>query len=391
METKLTDLFDVLAVFARKRKLIIIFTLVVAISAIVYSLVTPQIWNSKATFFTVGDNAQALPIDLGSLSGLASSFLSTDNFAQGQNSMAILTSRTLSEEIIRKFKLIKYFRITDQDSLRAMDRALLKLSRKVFSVDLNDETGLMTLSINTKSRLLSRNIATYYIERLERYNQEYKLTKGKRNRQFLEKRVAEVKNQIDSLSIAMKDFQKRNKTIDLETQMASIVQLYSDVVSQQMKNDIELEIARNNYPSDSPVITELEQRRKVIQEKVRNFEKSATGVQPKYIINIDNIPDISLQYAQLMVNLEIQKKVFEFVYPQYEAARIEELKDMPTLEIVDYPREAGLRAKPKRAVLCIIATLIGLFLSLMLALITDVLDKNSEKIKNLRQIIFAKR
>jgi capsular polysaccharide biosynthesis protein len=42
-------------------------------------------------------------------------------------------------------------------------------------------------------------------------------------------------------------------------------------------------------------------------------------------------------------------------------------------------------------VLCIIATLIGLFLSLMLALITDVLDKNSEKIKNLRQIIFAKR
>jgi uncharacterized protein involved in exopolysaccharide biosynthesis len=97
METKLTDLFDVLAVFARKRKLIIIFTLVVAISAIVYSLVTPQIWNSKATFFTVGDNAQALPIDLGSLSGLASSFLSTDNFAQGQNSMAILTSRTLSE------------------------------------------------------------------------------------------------------------------------------------------------------------------------------------------------------------------------------------------------------------------------------------------------------
>jgi uncharacterized protein involved in exopolysaccharide biosynthesis len=106
------------------------------------------------------------------------------------------------------------------------------------------------------------------------------------------------------------------------------------------------------------------------------------------MIKIDNIPDIALQYAQLMINLDIQKKVYEFIYPQYEAAKIEEMKDMPTLDIVDYPREAGLRARPKRAILCIIATLIGLIVSLILAVIKNTLENNTEKVNNIRTIIF---
>jgi uncharacterized protein involved in exopolysaccharide biosynthesis len=390
METKQADLFDLLAVFARKRKLIVIFTIVVAIAAIIYSLITPQIWNSTTTFYTVGDKASSMPINLGSLSGLASSFLSTDSFAQGQNSVIILNSRTLSEEVIRRFNLIEYFHITEPDTLRAMDLALVKLSRKVLSVSLNDETGLIAISIETKDKQLSKEIAEYYLTRLELYNQEYKLTKGKRNRQFLEKRVEEVRKEIDSLSIAVKDFQKKHKAIDLQSQLTSVVEMYSDAVSQQIKNDIETEIARSNYPIGSPIVAELEKRSAVIRGKIRELELDKTGVKPKYMINIDSIPDLSLQYGQLMINLEIQKKVFEFIYPQYESARIEELRDMPTLEIVDYPREAGMRVRPKRAFLCIIATLAGFVISLVLALLSETIDKNSEKITQIRKIIFPK-
>lgn len=391
METKQTDLFDVLAIFARRRKLIILVTVTVAVLAVIYSIITPQIWNSTATFYAVEDNASSLPINLGSLSGVASSFLSTDNFTQGLNTITILTSRTFSEDVIRKFNLFEYFKITETDTLRAMDLALVKLTRKVLSVKLDDETGLISIGINTKGKKLSQELAAYYIERLEVYNQDYKLTKGKRNRQFLEKRVAEVRNEIDSLSIAIKDFQKKHKTIDLQTQLISVVEMYSDVVAQQIKNEIETEIARSLYSSDSPLVSELEKRSAVIRDKISEFEQSSSGIKPKYVINIDSIPDLSLRYGQLMINLEIQKKVFEYIYPQYEAARIEELKEMPTLEIVDYPREAGMRVKPKRAILCIISTIVGFFVSLVLALITETMEKNSDKIKNLRQIIYPKR
>ncbi|HOD17225.1 MAG TPA: Wzz/FepE/Etk N-terminal domain-containing protein [Candidatus Cloacimonadota bacterium] len=390
METKKNDFFDVLAIFAKHGKFILIFTLITAAAVVIFSLVTPQIWSSTATFFTIGDQNQSLPINLGELSSLASSFLSTQNFVNGQNSIAIMNSRTFSEDVIRKFNLIPYFKIKEKDSLRAMDLALKKLSKKVVRMGLDDETGLITVRIETKKKELSKQIAEYYVQRLELYNQDYKLTQGKLNRQFLEKRVAEVRNQIDSLSFAMKNFQEKNRAIDIQTQMTSIITLYSDIISQQINNDIELEIAKNTYSQNSPVVKELEQKKRIIQDKIKELEGSAAGLKPKYIIDIDNIPDVSLQYAQLMLNLEIQKKVFEFIYPQYEAARIEELKDMPTLEIVDHPREAGLRAKPKRALLCIVTTLIGFAVSLILALLDEILKKNSARMHELRKIIFSK-
>lgn len=391
METKQTDLFDLLAIFAKQRKLIIIFTVVVAISAVIYSFITPQIWNSSTTFYTVGENASSLPLNLGSLSGFASSILSTDNFSQGMNSVTILTSRTFSEDVIRKFNLIEYFRITEADTLKAMDQALIKLGKRMLSINLDETSGLISISIESKDKKLSFEIAKYYLQRLELYNQEYKLTRGKRNRQFFEQRVNEVRGEIDSLSIALKDFQKKHKAIDLQAQMLSVVELYSSTVSQQILNDIELEIAKSSLSPSSPAIVELEHRGKVIRDKIREFEKSSSSLQPKYMLNIDNLPDLSLQYGQLMINLEIKKKVFEFLYPQYEAARIEELKDMPTLEIVDYPRETGMRVKPKRAIFCVISTLVGFFVSLVLALICDILEKNSEKIKKLKQIVYPKR
>jgi len=390
METKKNDFFDVLAIFAKHGKFILIFTLITAAAVVIFSLVTPQIWSSTATFFTIGDQNQSLPINLGESNSLASSFLSTQNFVNGQNSIAIMNSRTFSEDVIRKFNLIPYFKIKEKDSLRAMDLALKKLSKKVVRMGLDDETGLITVRIETKKKELSKQIAEYYVQRLELYNQDYKLTQGKLNRQFLEKRVAEVRNQIDSLSFAMKNFQEKNRAIDIQTQMTSIITLYSDIISQQINNDIELEIAKNTYSQNSPVVKELEQKKKIIQDKIKELEGSAAGLKPKYIIDIDNIPDVSLHYAQLMLNLEIQKKVFEFIYPQYEAARIEELKDMPTLEIVDHPREAGLRAKPKRALLCIVTTLIGFAVSLILALLDEILKKNSARMHELRKIIFSK-
>jgi len=47
-----------------------------------------------------------------------------------------------------------------------------------------------------------------------------------------------------------------------------------------------------------------------------------------------------MQLALLTLNIEIKKKVIEYIYPQYELAKLEELKDMPTFEVIDSPREA---------------------------------------------------
>jgi uncharacterized protein involved in exopolysaccharide biosynthesis len=385
---KNNKIFQLILILAKEKKVIIWITLLAAFLAVIYSLLTPQIWTSKTTFKPDASSSMSLPFNVSGLGGIMSSLIGGgSNDAQG--TLIILNSRTFSESVIRKFKLIPYFKIEEPDTLKAMDKALERFRGKMRGISLNTENGLFSVSISSKSKELSKSIAEYYISQLDVYNREVKLTKGKRNRQFFEQRVAAVRNDIDSLSIAMKDFQQKNKAIDVTSQTSSVVSLYADVVSQKMIADMELDVARQNYDANSPVVKNLLQRQELFNKKITELEKGSSNIKPGYIIDIDKIPDLTQKYTQLMINLEIQKKVFEYIYPQFEAAKIEELKDMPTIEVIDPPSLAGMRSAPRRAIICIFASFLGFLLSLCVAFVNYQIEHNREIVNQIKVSLFG--
>ena len=385
MDKKEFDFFELLRIVIKNRRFIIIFVAVVSVGAVIYSLLTPQIWESSASFYVVGDQASALPFNIEGSSGPTSKLLGSDNAQNAINSVSAMHSRGFSEDVIRRFHLIEYYKITEKDSLKAMDLALKKLRKKTMSIDYSTDTGLVSVSAETKRKKLSRDMVDYYLQKLEIYNKEQKLTKGKMNREFLEGRVRETEAEIDSLLYAVKDFQTKHNAIDIETQTESLISSYSDVIAAKMQTDIELELARKNYAPDSPIVAELKSRSDALGRQIRDLEAGSEALKPRYLIDIDSLPNLGTQFAQLKMNLEIQLKVFEFLYPQFEAARLEELRDMPTLDILDTPREAGMRVRPKRAMLCLIAFGLALVAAVILTLIKNVFDQNKERLQEIKK------
>jgi capsule polysaccharide export protein KpsE/RkpR len=379
MEKREFDLFELVRILLKNRGFILVFVGIVALAAVIYSLVTPQIWSSQASFYAVGESSSSLPINIPGLSGLTSSFFGGTGGVDSQNFLTVMNSRTFGEDVIRKFDLIKYFKLTQPDSLARMDKALEKLRENMVSLGLDDNTGLIRVSVESKSKSLSRGIAQYYVEKLELYNREQKLTKGKMNREFLETRVTETKAELDSLILAVRDFQARNRAVALEAQSTALIEGYSRIIAEKMSLDIEYELARQNYASGSPLLSEMETRRAELSRQIREMESSSDNLKPRYLIDIASLPNLSSQYAQLKLNLEIKSKVFEYLYPQFEAARLDELKDMPTLEILDSPREAGIRVRPRRAIICVVATLIAFILAALLVLVKAVLVSNWDR------------
>jgi uncharacterized protein involved in exopolysaccharide biosynthesis len=385
MDKREFDVFELVRILLKNRKFIIIFVAVVSVAAVVYSLLTPQIWESYATFYVVGDQASSLPFNIEGLSGLTSQLFGAENANNAINAVSAMNSRRFAEDIIRHFDLFKYYEITEADTLKAMDIALKKLRTKTVSIGNNTETSLVKVSVETKDKKLSRDMVNYYLQQLEKYNREQKITKGKMNREFLEARVADTRNVVDSLLVAVKDFQQKNNAIDIETQTSSLIETYSSVVASKMQTDIELELARKNYADNSPVITDIRTRRDALAKQLRELEAGGGALKPRYLIDISSLPNLGTQFAQLKMNLEIQSKVFEYLYPQYEAARLEEMRDMPTLDILDTPREAGMRARPKRAVLCLIAFALACVMAAVIALIKNSIELNKDRIQEIRK------
>lgn len=385
MEKREFDFFELIRLIIRNRKFIIIFVAVVSVAAVIYSLVTPQIWRSTATFYVIGDQTSSLPFNIDGLSGLTAGLMGTTNSQNAINAVIAMNSRQFSEKVIRHFNLIDYYKITTKDSLKAMDSALKMLHTKTMKIGSDPETGLVTVSADTKDKKLSRDIVNYYLQQLDIYNREEKITRGKMNREFLEARVNETRAEIDSLLLALKDFQQRHNAVDIEAQTSSLIKSYSDIIATKMSTDIELELARKNYAENSPIVLELKDRSEALAKQIKQLEAGKEPLKPRYLIDIGSLPDLATQYAQLKMNLEIKSKVYEFLYPQYEAAKLEELKDLPTLDILDTPREAGLRVKPKRAVMCIIAFALAVVVSIIIVLIKNALELNKERWQEIKK------
>lgn len=375
------DIFDILIVLAKRKKFILIVTFLVTVIFIIYSLLATQYWISSVSFLTISQDRPMMPVASGLLGGFGSSILSQDRIGNLKSYLTILRSRSFSEEIIRRYDLIDYFKVKDPDSLAVMEKAIIDLHKKVLSTDYDIETGMISIIIETNDRYLSRDIAQDYFDMLEEYYLHSKMSKGRETRMFLERQIEEFEVNFAALSDKMEEFQTEHRLVDLRTQTEAVINLYAEVVSQKIETEIELEYARRYMAEDSQLIRSLAERLAVLNNNIKEMESSEADIVPRYILNIDDIPGITNQFAQLSLSLEIQRKVIEFLYPQYQSAKLDELNDISSFEIINHAVPAGLRSRPRRAFIVIVAFALSLFLSSLFAYTYEVLTKTPRKEK----------
>ena len=68
-----------------------------------------------------------------------------------------------------------------------------------------------------------------------------------------------------------------------------------------------------------------------------------------------DIPDLGVQLLRLNREVEIQNTLFIFLTQQYEEAKIQEAKNTPTVQVLDYALIPNIKYKPVRSRLLIIA------------------------------------
>lgn len=385
--TTVFDVFELLRVILKHRRMIGILVLVVGIAAVTYSLLTPKIWRSTASFYVVESKAEG--IGLASFTGLAGDLLEAQRDSDAYKAMAVMKSTAFSEDVIRRFNLIGYMELSDKDPLVNLDTALMKLP-KLVSFDYGSKSSLISVSVETKHKKLSMDIAQYYMTKLDEYNRLHKLTNGRRSREFLESRVLQLRADIDSLLSANRSFEEKYKAVNLKDQSASLINTYSSLIADKMKLDVQIELARANYPAESPIITDLTIQRDALVEQIRGLESADTALKPEYLINLASIPGIGEKAAQLKLSLSIAQQVYNDLYPQYEAAKLEELRDTPTLDILDTPREAGLRVRPRRAMICMVSVIVAFFLGTLLAIIKETLQNSQHRFAVVREALHDK-
>jgi len=367
--------FEFLTVTIKYRWFLFWFVFIITSGAVAYALLSPKWYKSTASVL------QAEKTDfLSSISGLSSlvkgfspsSGLSalTGN-TEFDKYIAILKSTTLVDDVIDKFGLKKEYDLEDSYHEKIIKRFFSNLE-----IEVADE-GNLVINFFDKDPQRAADIVNYMIDQLNIINTRLSVSNARFNREFIEKRYNKNIKDINDLETKMKEFQVKYGVIAVPEQIESTIKTMASIYSDFLKKDIEFNVLKRTYGKKSPLVQKAKIGVEEIQKKI-NMLKNGTGISQndiKLLIPFKQAPELGNKYLKIYRDLEIQYKILEFVQPLYEQAKVEEVRNTPSVLVLDKAVPADRKSKPKGSLYALLAFVISLTIGFLIIIFLEAIQK----------------
>lgn len=337
----------------RAKRFIIVNFFVVSILAAGFSLLLPKWYRSSFTILPSSAGGSELMVGgTGVVSTLSA--LGFGGASEEINSyITIIKSRSLREVIISEFDLMEEFRA------KTIESVLKRLDSNTELV-VTDE-GALVFGIFDRDSLRAKAMADVVLRELGKTSVSLGTMTGQRNRRFIKTRIDSIENDLAEVEQAVRDFTARYGTFDLPTQLAVVIEQLVQMEIILAEAEIEYNIASASLNAQHPDVAYLRIQRDETRAKVEELisGKGSSNLLP----DLQQLPDIAVEYARLTRDVTILNALLEFLYPQYEQARLQETRDEPALLVVDYPKVPQWKAKPKRSHIVLACGLFSIIIS----------------------------
>lgn len=357
----------------RWKQWIITNTLIVAAAAVVISLVIPEWYLSKTTVFPPERETGVAPV-LGSDSddrlsmSLMSSLIGAGSyemplFASPSDIMRrILGSRTLGERIIEKHDLLTRYKVDRMDDALK----ILKARMKVFV----GREGVVTVTMLDTDPQLAADLANDAIRIMDDIQREQRHSVAGTAREFIQRRLADTRVRLAAAEDSLLAFQKRTGIVAPESQTEAFVESVAELTGRRMALEVQLETLREISGPEHPRVARLESDIRVLNEALAKLGAGPGGTASEggrsgSGESLGSFSDLMLEYQRLLREVRVQETLQEYLVTRHEYYRIEEVRDTPTVQVLDEARPAEKKTKPIRWLICVVSTLLAFGVSLV--------------------------
>jgi capsule polysaccharide export protein KpsE/RkpR len=278
--------------------------------------------------------------------GLANKLLGLNS--PGQLMIGVLSSRTISDDIIQHFGL------TDVYSTAYPEDTRKKLADYTdFKED--SKTGIISIVVEDKSPERAAAIAQAYPEELNRLLADVNTSSAHRERLFIEQRLAEVKTDLDSSAKEFSQFASQNATIDIAEQAKAMVGAAADLQAQLIAAQSMLRGLQQIYTNSNPRIRQLQAQVTELEAQLQKIDgKNATSANSSVLgkdelyPSIRQLPLLGVRYLDLFRQSKINEAVYELLTKEFELIKLQEARNTPTVQILDQAVVPQKKAHPSR-------------------------------------------
>jgi len=368
------NLLDLFLVLLKRKWLILGIVFLAIIASVIISLLLPLKYTATARILPPKEANPGLSGLFsqtgGAFGGLAGSLLGGQSSADLY--VGILESRSVADRLIREFNLKEvYEKKYLEDTYKALSANT--------NIDVSRKTQVISVSVEDRDPKRAAEMANAYLDALDRINRTVNISEGHRKRVFLESRLKKVKKDLVDAESALEIFEKKYGLVSIDDQAKAAIEGAAKIKGDIIAAQTELEVLKKFGTEKQNEAVMLNAKIAGLKEQLAKIERGSSSPDKKdsdeFFIPFNQIPDLGMKLARLMREAKIQEEVFKLITTQYELAKIEEAKDMDTIQVLDRAVPPDKKSSPKRALIVILTTVVAFFLAVFLAFFLEYLGR----------------
>lgn len=304
----------------------------------------------------------------GALGSLASSMFGMKD--TGALFVQLLQSGTIQGHLVDRFDLQKTYR------KRYRQDTLKKLAHRT-EITQDRKSGVITIVVTDTNRQRARDMAQAYVEGLDDLLIKVNTSAARREREFIEQRLVTVQNDLEKAQVALSDYASKNTTLDIKEQTKAMVEAGAKLQAQLIVARSEVDSLGQIYGEGNvrmraanARVGELERELKKLSGSGSGFHADAPDENSLYP-PLRELPILAVRWADLYRQVKIKETVYDLLTEQCELARIEEVKSIPTVRVIDPPSWPEKKSFPPRLIIMLMLTALAVFCTGMLLIAAE--------------------
>ena len=350
------DVLDVLLVFAKGKWLILAWTVAGLVIAIIAMLFQPKLYRSTAILMPPQQeqSSSALLGQLGAISALAGGGgggLGLKNPADLY--VSILKTQLIAGDMVERFHLMDAYNIPDRDGAAGR---LSKRSKFTAGKD-----GLIEVVVEDKDAKRAAALAAGYADELFHQNNRLAIGAASQRRVFFQQQLADEKDHLADAEVALKQTQQSTGVLALGGQAENIIREEAEIQANMTSHEVQLAAQLSSSTEENPEVIRLRTELAGLRTQLTALQKGSGGS----MLSQAQFPEAGLAYIRKQRDVQYHQTLFELLARQLEAARIDEAKASPTVQVVDPPKVSKQPSWPRPLLFVAVGLMLGMIMGCM--------------------------
>jgi capsule polysaccharide export protein KpsE/RkpR len=290
------------------------------------------------------------------LGGYASDLLGAKT--TGGMFVGVLHSRTVGDALINRFDLRKVYWIKRWEDARKKLESRTDISE-------DRKSGIISIHVRDRKPDRAQAMARAYVEELDRSVAMLSTSAARREREFLETRLKAVKQDLDQAANDFSQFASKNSAINIPEQGKAMLEGAARLQGELIAAEAESQGLQQIYTSNNVRVKAAQARITELHQQLdklggANIESNDQTAQAALYPSIRELPLLGVKYADLYRRTKIEEAVYEILTKQYEMAKVQEAKEIPSVRVLDAASYPERVASPRRIFLIFAGVLVSL-------------------------------